>query len=547
MFARSFDWVEHSFALNRLEALDGVSSEENNTNTPEKPNPPIRTRFQRDILGRLLGKYSIKQQPGQRPLIQRDRYQYDAAGQLITARNAHARVVLHHDRMGNLVEEQLYQRGRGLSQLRHTYDELGNRLRTHLPDGRQLDTLRYGSGHVFAMELDGETLCDIERDSLHREISRSQGALRSRYQWNAMGRLLSSRTEQQQPLVGEPTSQGQQIARSYQYDAAGQLMAINDNSKGLTRYGYDELGRLLSAAHPFAVNEVFAFDPAHNLISQQQAEHNQQKRKTDNRWSEEECQAYVKANAHRPDFDPWLTPEQVQNDPLFWGEARPNRLTTWQDHRYQYDDFGNCIEKISGSAGNQTKKNLEWDTEHRLSRVWIERKKNGNTTREGWGYDYDPFDRRLAKYPLDATENKQKSRQSRPWKSPQTTYYGWDGHQLISEQQQNKHQLYIYEPDSFVPLALVTSEIDAKNQPANALSEALKDYPPEWQQLQHQHPEHWAQVLEQQKKYRQKAGVTELKAKAKTPENQQIHYYHVDHLGTPQLFLLFLIHFNERD
>ena len=76
------------------------------------------------------------------------------------------------------------------------------------------------------------------------------------------------------------------------------------------------------------MNEVFAFDPAHNLISQQQAEHNQQKRQTDNRWSEEEWQAYVKANAHRADFDPWLTPEQVENDPRFWGEARPNRLTT---------------------------------------------------------------------------------------------------------------------------------------------------------------------------------------------------------------------------
>ncbi len=98
--------------------------------------------------------------------------------------------------------------------------------------------------------------------------------------------------------------------------------------------------------------------------------------------------------------------------------------------------------------------------------------------------------------------------------------------------QTGKQQLYIYEPESFVPLALVKSEGELSH--VSELDEALKDYPLEWQQLQHEHPEQWAEVLAKQNKYRRQAGVAELTAKPKTPTNQRIYYYHVDHLGTPQ-------------
>jgi uncharacterized protein RhaS with RHS repeats len=68
-----------------------------------------------------------------------------------------------------------------LNQLTHSYDPLGNRLQTILPDGRSLNWLFYGSGHVHQINLDGEVLADIERDALHRETSRSQGRLSSQF------------------------------------------------------------------------------------------------------------------------------------------------------------------------------------------------------------------------------------------------------------------------------------------------------------------------------------------------------------------------------
>ncbi len=77
----------------------------------------IRTRYQRDVLGRLLGKYSTKTRTGSasKPIIEHERFQYDALDQLITARNAHARVVMQYDVMGQLIDEQVYHRGRGLT------------------------------------------------------------------------------------------------------------------------------------------------------------------------------------------------------------------------------------------------------------------------------------------------------------------------------------------------------------------------------------------------------------------------------------------------
>ncbi|AXA90274.1 hypothetical protein DPH57_03260 [Massilia sp. YMA4] len=64
-------------------------------------------------------------------------------------------------------------------------------MQTTLPDGRVLNNLYYGSGHLHQINLDGELVTDIERDRAHRMISRTQGALVSQFQYDPVGRLLS--------------------------------------------------------------------------------------------------------------------------------------------------------------------------------------------------------------------------------------------------------------------------------------------------------------------------------------------------------------------
>jgi hypothetical protein len=58
-----------------------------------------------------------------------------------------------------------------------SYEILGNRIGSRLPDNRQLHWMFYGSGHLHQINLETEgknqTACEIERDALHREVKRT--------------------------------------------------------------------------------------------------------------------------------------------------------------------------------------------------------------------------------------------------------------------------------------------------------------------------------------------------------------------------------------
>ncbi len=132
--------------------------------------------------------------------------------------------------------------------------------------------------------------------------------------------------------------------------------------------------------------------------------------------------------------------------------VRGNRLTMHGDSHYEYDEFGNLIEERRGK-GQKLVTRYTYDCEHRLTSV---------TTPDGstWRYEYDAFGRRIAKTNgLTRTE------------------FLWQGDRLIAEETGDQYRTYLYEPDSFKPLALVDGH---------------------------------------------------------GPEQAEVYYYHLDHLGTPQ-------------
>jgi len=462
----------------------------------EGPNTPypIRTRYRRDRMCRLLAKISVKQPNGahgQRYCISaRNRYAYDDAGQLIQARNAAAKIDLLYDAAGQLFMEVTQTHDGRRSVLEHRYDLLGKRIETILPDGRKLRLRSYGSGHVHQIDLDGTIICDIDRNELHQEVRRTQGALASRYRRDGAGRLISSHSylagleshpEQtihsavNNPQAGNAhlryriaAPSGGHISRRYEYDAAGQLEKISDNRHGSTRYHYDALGRLLSAEQA-RFSEVFAFDPAHNLLDPEQVKAANRPRKTS--FTHDEWAALVKTNIDNPKFNP-LQALDDHNHPDTWHDVKANQTKVFEDKRYTYDEYGNTTEK---KIGAHTVQRFLWDAEHQLREASVSRYGRTHVVR----YEYDALGRRIARQDESGT-----------------TCFTWDGNRLLLESCQlledksRQQRLYIYEGDGFVPLAQVNLL-----QPANTPEAAPT---------------------------RRQEAVS------------SVYYYHVDHLGTPR-------------
>ncbi|QDQ28896.1 RHS repeat protein [Chitinimonas arctica] len=467
----------------------------------------ILTRFERDALGQLLARHT--QASGQ--ALQRTRYQYDPAGQLSRTSNADAAIEFGYDPLGNLLQEihtthwrdEQGKRQPRVQQLSHQYDPLGNRIASTLPDGRTLNWLMYGSGHLHQINLDGELIADIERDAMHREVARSQGSLHSQFQLDAMGRLVdhrvSARSLGQQPQVGVGVQHGSRIARHWRYDRAGQVLEINDARKGRTEYHYDALSRIRSTIGP-KLAEQFEFDPAHNLLP---------------------------ANGHSP--------------------LKDNRVTVFEDKRYRYDSHGRLVEKRSGSSQNSTVLQLEWNAEHQLVKATTTRSKGAgqaNRVSETY-YGYDALGRRM-------------SRQSREWIAPagqtdtpahttpgNSAWFLWDGNRLLQEilvspnaadpAQRSQTHTTVYEPDSFIPLARLSWTTSAKDtalappQPADWMAQRMAFFDQAQATYSAQHG-----LVPDDDDFLLQVAQANAGQPAEPNNPVAITWYQCDHLGTPQ-------------
>ena len=305
------------------------------------------TGLERDLMGRLLKKTT----PESITVYSRDALgrvtriaRTDLADKPIDALD------FSFDAQGNLATETqtLWRNGNGKPErhtLAHAYDPLGNRIATTLPDGRTLNNLLYGSGHLHQVNLDGRVICDFERDALHRETRRSQGGLALRTQYDPLSRVLARVS---QPLAQRiPAPAG--LSKQYRYDANGELIHRADSWLGEVTLEHDPTGRILSArslnAGKAGIDEQYRYDEAANLL---------------NPWGEGR------------------------------GYVRHNRLEVFEDKRYQYDEYGRLVEK---RIGRHTAVHLRWDKEHRLVESTVE--KNGRRQRSR--YEYDALGRRVAR------------------------------------------------------------------------------------------------------------------------------------------------------
>lgn len=347
---------------------------------PEAPPAPIVHRLERDAVGRLVAKTTDDG---------RTEYSYDAVDQLTAVTftdlqgNTQA-LGFAYDALGQLLGEQS-----AAGTLQHHYDELGNLIQTQLPDGRWLNRLYYGSGHLHQINLDGQVISDFERDRLHREVLRTQGQLSTRSEYDRSGRLRS----RQRRLASQPSLMPAAAQKQFEYDPADNLIGKLDQQPAAQHrqlLHYDATGRIIASQDSLhGQRETFAYDAAANLLDGPQAGA---------------------------------------------GLVVHNKLLTYQDKRYRYDAFGRMIEKRSAKRGVQR---FAYDAESRLVEV---RNDNGSVVRMA----YDPLGRRIEKtehgsdgYPLGETR------------------FTWDGLRLLQEHKHSQTSLYVYEDESYEPLARV--------------------------------------------------------------------------------------------
>ncbi len=231
---------------------------------------PHRTRFEYDVVGRPMVKITAQH---------RTEYHYGDHGVTVKkmalaewlSAQAEGRDVTNaeiirftSDAMGNLLAEE---NSGGL--IAHQYDVLGNLTSTTLPDGRELSCLRYGTGHLLQMNLKhGGTLHEIagyQRDKLHRETDRTQGALHQETRYDPAGRIVMRRS-------GFSDRNAVVFERRYRWDRLDQVMQqhVTDGSSGQRewqnqqqRFGYDAAGQVTREVRPFK-EEHFTWDAAGN-------------------------------------------------------------------------------------------------------------------------------------------------------------------------------------------------------------------------------------------------------------------------------------------
>ena len=386
------------------------------------------------------------------------RYDYDALGRMTAVTSPEAALRFRHDALGQLIEESsdyfltTPEPGFGPKParvpdatfvLQHVYDELGHRIQTTLPNGRRIDTLRYGSGHWHGTLLDGETVVEIERDRLHRETRRLLG--------NGDARLVATRSYDRQSRLTEMTLDraGKHAGshkireRSFKYDKVGNLTDIKhgwhstQETLGDFSYTYDPLGQLLSAVQP-DLTEVFAFDPAGNLVDP----------------------------PVQPPTDPWRhqhPPEPYEKTRIArgWAPARlptlaQNLIKRYLGYSYEYDAQGNMISKYrtesrSPYAGDDLR--LTYDDQNRLVRAVSTRYQSRYTAK----YQYDAFSRRISKHvTVEKWDNARlKEIDAAKVTTCEATLFVWIGNSLTQELRSGGSVTYLYEPNSFVPIVRI--------------------------------------------------------------------------------------------
>lgn len=366
----------------------------------------IVTDFERDPLGRMLSKISRAVTDTDGKASERNRYSYDPAGRLTETYNSQQYLAFTYDRMGHLIKEhhsdineQRQRINASMVDIHYQRTATGQLKQIQLPDQHTIGYQYDSANRLAQVAFNNNAITHIERDDLGMEVNRQQGELITHSNYDLMGRLTQQHTQNKQQKTDL-------IQRQYQYDDAGNLSVFKDgidaSNSWEVRYVYDMVDRLKHTEGNLSEN--FVFDPAGNLLGQQQGQPSPQEQ-----------------------------PSQHGEQQTGAGKnAKGNRLSFQGDRKFTYDARGNLIREARGKGGK-----LVTVFAYNLNNQLISVTKNNQTTT----YTYDPLGRRVRKQDNFGSTN-----------------YLWAGDQLAQEQRNNIKKTYVYEPESFKPVAMVQDD-----------------------------------------------------------------------------------------
>ncbi len=341
-----------------------------------------------------------------------------------------------YDLNGNLQEKT--EHGDDGSQLvtRYERDHAGRLVRKTLPDESIVEYTYDRQGNLLSVD-DSHWFLAYEYDAQNRLTAEHQGWGTLRYGYDACGQLQHLRLPDNNRLVFNHGKGGHlatvelngTVLTSHLFKAGQEQQ--RQQGQLLSHYHYDDQQRL----HAHAVTQQqhtlyqrqYDYDKSGNLT-----------RLLDTRKGEHHYHYAPLSRLTRADHSQDIQ-ERFAHDPAgnLLMQDRPgpdivagNRLTIQGDRHYDYDTFGNLIRERRGK-GHQLVTEYRYDSQHRLIGLT---QPNGQTA----SYRYDPFGRRISKT-VDGI----------------TTEFFWQGDKLIAEHHAQSHRSYIYEPDSFRPLALL--------------------------------------------------------------------------------------------
>jgi RHS repeat-associated protein len=281
-------------------------------------------------------------------------FNFDDLGWVAGATNGASTLRFERDAHGRIVSETSE-----AGWVRNRFDASGGHTGTESSKGLSLDFELDPNGFVRALSMDGTAKMAFKRNAYGQEVERCFGAdTRMEQRFDVCGRL----TDQQLVAPGHgtpsgrsvmPAAHGDVLRRSFHYDAAGQLVRVDDGRRGWFEFAYDAGEQLVAALRERGNSEAFEYD---------------------------ECGNLTRILAEGP---------QTKDDRLAYGPG--NRLLRKGSTLYTYDAAGRRTAVVErADTDSPATWRYEWNALDRLTAVV---RPDG----ERWEYTYDALGRRIAK------------------------------------------------------------------------------------------------------------------------------------------------------